>query len=130
MERPFGQWFERFRSGGRGFHCLTSLVSGRLIPGMNSLLLMIGLPKTSNRNARTEAENCLMKLCQELSPIALRNGNIEEFPPNVWRLTSESGLSFLRIALDRAGSHKFPCRVLPLDGEPSCIEGIPLDDIP
>jgi hypothetical protein len=94
---------------------------------MNSLLLIIGLPDISETNRRTAGEESLMKLSQLLSTIGKRSPGIEHFPPNVWRIPAENGLSFLRTALDLAGNHEFPCRVLPLDGEPRWIEGIPRD---
>ena len=93
---------------------------------MNSLLLIIELPKTDTLDARVPHEEVLMSLSKQLSAIAIRLEGIEEIPPNVWLLTGPSGLSFLRNALVLAGDQKFPCRILSFFDEPQWISGIPL----
>jgi hypothetical protein len=93
---------------------------------MNSLLLIIEVPKTETLDARVPHEEALMSLSKALSAIASRLEGIEEIPPNVWRLTTPNGLSFLRNALVLAGDQKLPCRILPISDEPQWICGIPL----
>jgi hypothetical protein len=95
---------------------------------MNSLLLIIGLPECSAKTDRTNDENILMMLCQKLVPTKERFQNIEHFPPNLWRIPAENGLSFLRYALELAGKSKCPCRILPLTDDPQWLHGVPLGD--
>jgi len=91
---------------------------------MNSLLLIIELPKDLSGNAQVNKQDDLMKLCQGLSASAKRAEGIEEIPPNVWLLTGPNGLSFLRTALDLAGDNQLPARILSLDQEPNWIQGV------
>jgi hypothetical protein len=96
---------------------------------MNNLLLIIGLPKDLNENARVDAENRLMMLCHKLASTKKRSPEIEQIPPNLWRIPAENGLSFLSDALALAGKERFPCRILALDSEPNWIHGVPSDEI-
>ena len=94
---------------------------------MNSLLLMIGLPQDLNSNQRIDAEGRLLMLCNKLASTKKRFPEIEQIPPNLWRIPGGNALSFLSDALALAGKEKFPCRILVLDSEPNWIHGVPSD---
>ena len=66
-----------------------------------------------------------MLLCNKLATTKERSKAIEHFPPNLWRIPAENGLSFLSVALVLAGKEKFPCRILAFDEEPKWIQGVP-----
>jgi hypothetical protein len=96
----------------------------RLIPGMNSFLLIIELPKppaSEHKHRQAEWLDFLQKL--EL-PSSEGDKKIQRIAPNVWQIPSGNGLTFLCKTAALANQKQYPCRVLAFDEEPQWILGL------
>jgi hypothetical protein len=97
----------------------------RLIPGMNSFLLIIELPKPPASEHKPRQADWLDFLQKLEPPASEGDKKIQRIAPNVWQIPSRNGLTFLCKIVALANQKQYPCRVLAFDEEPQWISGLP-----